>query len=147
MEANKTTINYTKSEYMIVTNKKLKPKFEIKINNICLTEADSVKYLGVLMDKNLTWKPHIVAISIEIAWGSWALTRLRRYVNQKTLLKVNYSMIFPYLHYCITTWGSCSRANLTPLVSLQNGLFTLSVVLKTTSSPITTTKLGRYTFC
>ena len=28
-------------------------------------------------------------------------------------------MIFPYLQYCITTWGSFSRSNLTPLVSLQ----------------------------
>ena len=54
MEANKLTTNYTKSEYMIVTNKKLKHKFEIKINNICLTEADSLKDLGVLTDKNLT---------------------------------------------------------------------------------------------
>ena len=119
MEANKLTINYTKSEYMIITNKKLKHKFEIKINNICLTEADSVKYLGVFIDKNLTWKPHIAAISTKIARGSWALTRLKRYVNQKTLLTVYYSMIFPYLQYCITTWGSCCRSNLTPLVSLQ----------------------------
>ena len=54
MEANKLTINYSKSEYMIVTSKKLKHKFEIKINNICLTEADSVKYVGVLIDKNVT---------------------------------------------------------------------------------------------
>ena len=119
MEANKLTINYTKSEYMITTNKKLKHKLEIKINNICLTEDDSVKYLGVLIDKNLTWKPHTAAISTKIAKCSWALTRLKRYVNQKTLLTVYYSIIFLYLQYCITTWGSCSRSNLTPLVSLQ----------------------------
>ena len=100
-------------------NKKLKHKFEIKINNICLTEADSVKYLGVLIDKNLTWKPHIAAISTKTARGSWALTRLKRYVNQKTLLTVYYSMIFPYLQYCITIWGPCSRCNLTFVVSLQ----------------------------
>ena len=42
------------------------------------TEAESVKYLGVLIDKNLTWKPLIAAISTKIAWGSWALTRLKR---------------------------------------------------------------------
>ena len=70
MEANKLTTNYTKSEYMITTNKKLKHKFEIKTNNICLTEADSVKCLGVFIDKNLTWKPHIAAISIKIDRGS-----------------------------------------------------------------------------
>ena len=37
--------------------------------NICLTEADSVKYLGLLKDKNLTWKPHVVAISTKLARG------------------------------------------------------------------------------
>ena len=84
-----------------------------------MTEADSVKYLRVLIDKNFTWKPHIAAISTKIAKGSWALTRLKTYVNQKTLLTVYYSMIFPYLQCCITTWGSCSPSNLTPLVSLQ----------------------------
>ena len=73
----------------------------------------------MLIDKNLTWKPHIAAISTKIARVSWALTRLKRYVNKKALLTVFYSMIFPYLQYCITTWGSFYRSNLTPLVSLQ----------------------------
>ena len=71
------------------------------------------------MDKNLTWKPHIAVISTKIAKGSWARTRLKRYLDQKTLLTVCYSMISLYLQCCITTWGSCSRSNLTPLVSLQ----------------------------
>ena len=35
MEANKLTINYTKSDNMIVTNKKLKHKIESQLNNIC----------------------------------------------------------------------------------------------------------------
>ena len=38
IEANKLAINYTKSEYMFVTNKKLKHKFEIQISNICLRQ-------------------------------------------------------------------------------------------------------------
>ena len=155
MEANKLTINYTKSEYMIITYKKLKHKFEIKINNICLTEADSVKYLGVFIDKNLTWKPHIAAISTKIARGSWALTRLKRYVNQKTLLTVYYSMVFPYLQYCITTWGSCFRSNLTPLVSLQRRIIRVIIGAdyRAHSKPLflqlqlTSTKPGRYIFC
>ena len=154
MEANKLTINYTKSEYMIITNKRLKRKFEIKINNICLTEADSVNYLGVLIDKNLTWKPHIAAISTKIARSSWVLARLKRYVNHKTLLTVYHSMIFPYLQYCITTWGSCSHSNLTPLVSLQKRIIRVisGADYRAHSKPLfsnysTTTKPGRYIFC
>ena len=75
---------------MIVTNKKLRHKFELEINNMCVTEADFVKYLGVLIDKNLTWKPPIAAISTKIAKGFWALTRLKRYVKKK--LTIYYSL-------------------------------------------------------
>ena len=49
MEVNKLTTNYTKSECIIETNKKLKHKFELKINNMCVIEGDSVKYLDVLI--------------------------------------------------------------------------------------------------
>ena len=87
IEANKLTINYTKSKYMIVTNKQIKHKFQCEINNIYLTEADSVKYLGVLIDKNLTWKPHMAAFSTKIARGFWGLTRLKTYVKQKPFKK------------------------------------------------------------
>ena len=153
MEANKLTINYTESEFMIVTHKKLKHTFEIKINTICLTEADSVKYFGVLIDKNLTWKPHIAAVSTKVASGSWVLTKLKRYVNQKTHLTVYYSIIFPYVQYCFTAWGSCSHSNLTPFGVIIKTDYShykccwLSGSLKTTFFPITTTKLGRYIFC
>ena len=49
MEANKLTINYTKSEYMIVTNKKLKHKFEIQINNICLRQKLNLSNIWVYL--------------------------------------------------------------------------------------------------
>ena len=103
---------------MIVTNKKFKRKFEFKIDNKCLTEADSAKYLGVLIEKNVTLKPHIAG-SIKIARGFWALTRLKRFAKRKTLLTVYNSMVFPYLQYCITTCGYSSRSNKIPLVSFQ----------------------------
>ena len=40
-----------------------------------LIDWSDVKTLKV--EHDLTWKPHIVAISIKVAGGSWALTRLK----------------------------------------------------------------------
>ena len=115
MNANKLTINYSKSNFMLFTTKKKKSKFKLEINNNHITESDSVKYLGVKIDNKLIWKTYIE----HIAWGSWALTRLKKYVSKQTLIKIYYSMIYSHLRYCITTWGSASKTTLMPLVRLQ----------------------------
>ena len=117
MNANKLTINY--SNFMLFTNKKKKSKFKLEINNNHITESDSVKYLGVIIDNKLIWKTRIEHICSKMAKGSWALTRLKKYVSKQTLIKIYYSMIYSYLRYCITNWGSASKTTLMPLVKLQ----------------------------
>ena len=119
MNANKLTISYSKSNFMLFTNKKKKGKFKLEINNNQITESDSVKYLGVIIDNKLNWKTHIEHICSKIVKGSWALTRLKKYVSKQTLIKIYYSMIYLHLRYCITTWGSASKITLMPLIKLQ----------------------------
>ena len=53
--ANKLTLNTTKSNFMIIKprQKKLSKKIEISINNESLRDSDCVKYLGVLIYKDL----------------------------------------------------------------------------------------------
>ena len=117
MNANKLTINYSKSNFMLFTSKKKKSKFKLEINNNHITEPDSVKYLGVIIDNKLIWKTHIEHICSKMAKGSWALTRLKKYVSKQTLIKIYYSMIYSHLRYCITTWGSASKSVRAELLS------------------------------
>ena len=110
MNANKLTIKYFKSNFMLFTSKKKKSRLRLEINNNHITESDSVKYLGVIItDNKLIWKPHIERICSKIANGSWARTRLKKYVSKQTLIKIYYSMIYSHLRYCITTWNSASK--------------------------------------
>ena len=44
---------------MLFASKKKKSKFKLEMNNNNITESDSVKYLGVLIDTNLFGK-HIL---------------------------------------------------------------------------------------
>ena len=119
MNANKLTINYSKSNFMLFASKKKKRKFKLEINNNHITESESVKYLGVIIDNKLIWKTHIEHICSKIVKGSWALTRLKKYVSKQTLIKIYYSMIYSHLRYCITTWGSAYKTTLMPLIKLQ----------------------------
>ena len=63
LASNKLTLNMKKSKFMLVTRKKKFPDLSFKINNAALESCDYYKYLGVVIDKNLNWNPHIAHIS------------------------------------------------------------------------------------
>jgi len=69
MKLNKLSINYKKTEYIIVINKKEKPSFNLKLDNKIIHQNSSVKYLVVLNDDSLSWKPQInkVCSKLEIS--------------------------------------------------------------------------------
>ena len=51
--------------------------------------------------------------------GSWALLKLRNYVDTTTLKTVYYALIYSYLQYCVSTWGLASTTVLDPLVRIH----------------------------
>jgi len=51
----------------------------------------------------------------KLSSGSWALLKLRDYVNLKTLITAYYSLVYSHLQYCITSWGSASAKTMDPL--------------------------------
>ena len=56
MKTNKLTINYDKTKYMIITQKKKKPQSEVKIGKNTIEEVSQIKYLGVFCYEKLSWK-------------------------------------------------------------------------------------------
>ena len=67
LASNKLTLNVKKSKFMIVTRKRDVPDLSIRINNVPLEQCDSYKYLGVMIDKDLSWKSHVEYISPKIS--------------------------------------------------------------------------------
>ena len=67
MNANKLTYNYSKSIFRLFTSQKIKSKFKLEINNNHITEYNSVKYFGVIIDNKLIWKTHNKHICSKIA--------------------------------------------------------------------------------
>ena len=59
---NKPSINYSKSEFMIITKKQFKHKFEIVIEDNKIKQKSFEKYLGVLIDDKLNWKHQLKQI-------------------------------------------------------------------------------------
>ena len=119
LKRNKLFINHSKSNYIIFHKARIKHKFCIKLDGQELSQTNSTKYLGVHIDNKLNWKSHVSYLKAKLARNCYAITKLKNYVGEETLKLVYYSLIYPYLQYCITSWGTASKCNLDPLVKIQ----------------------------
>ena len=82
-----------------------------------------VKYLGVLIDKNLSWKYHIKYhidfIALKISKTIGIISRLRHFIPNPILLNIYRSLIYPYISYGLLVWGQASKTNLNKILVLQ----------------------------
>ena len=84
-----------------------------------------VKYLGVLIDDNLSWKHHINYIATKISKGIGIIARLRHSVPHTTLLNIYRSLIEPYNSYCLVAWGQATSTHLKKIVISQKRVLRL----------------------
>ena len=64
-----------------------------------LESKEYIKYLGILIDKNLTWKHHIDTVSLKINKTVGLFAKLRHFVPRQILLKIYQSLIYPHITY------------------------------------------------
>ena len=75
-----------------------------KINiilDVSLKRVNSTKFLGVIINKNLTWKNHIDAISKTISRNTGRLTKMKQYVPQYILYSLYCTLVLPYINYTV----------------------------------------------
>ena len=108
LSINKLCLNVDKSNYVIFSSSQRKIHYSIKIfiNLVKIKERKIIKYLGVIIDKNLKWKNHIHELSRKIAKSIGILSKLRHFV-QKSTFQLYYSITWldtynKFLHDNIT---------------------------------------------
>ena len=114
LNANKLTLNAKKSNYVIFRSHQRKLNYSVKIEMIdnctqiptTLQCEDHVKYLGILLDSNLSWKFQINNVALKISRTVGVVARLRHFVPCTTLLNIYQSLILPYLTYGLAAWSS-----------------------------------------
>ena len=125
--ANKLTLNTKKSNYVLFhpRQRATANRLHIKVfdceHNVFehLEQKDCVKYLGVLIDSNLSWQYHINYISLKISKTIGIISRLRYVLPTSILLHIYRSLIHPYVSYGLSVWGQTSKSNLEKILILQ----------------------------
>lgn len=93
------------------------------LNDRQLNQADDTKYLGMHMDRRLTWKKHIFTkrkqLGLKLRQMYWLIGRQSQLTMESKLLLYK-AIIKPVWTYGIQLWGTASNSNLEILQRFQN---------------------------
>ena len=103
--SNKLSLNIDKTHYIIfhTPHSKIPENTNLQLKNANLKRAQCIKFLGVFVNENLSWKPQMVWLlqKTKVCYG--IVRKIQPYLNKKTLLLYN-ALIKSHLQYCILTW-------------------------------------------
>ena len=127
LTSNKLTLNISKSNFIIFHPKRKKPNYKPKIclfdnekNEYATLESkEYIKYLGILIDKNLTRKHHIDTVSLKISKTVGLLAKLRHFVPRQIILKIYESLIYPYITNELAAWCQAAKTHINKILLLQ----------------------------
>ena len=91
----------------------------IKINGEKIPFCTHTKFLGVNIDNNLTWKPHINHIVTKISKGVGILLHLSKELPKNILTLIYKTLFLPYFTYCCITWGLAYHTYINKLFNIQ----------------------------
>ena len=86
----------------------------------------------VRIDKNLTWKDHINTVSIKLNKANAMLSKIRHYVDRKTLKLIYHAIFESHLYYASLVWAQNS-SSIKRLYILQKKALRLMYFLKRNS--------------
>lgn len=114
-DLNKLSLNLSKTKYMVFTNKETSDNIKITINGNEIERVNYIKFLGVIVDCKLTWKPHIQNVQRKISKTIAILYKLQYILNTNALYLLYCSLITPYLTYGIEIWGNTYKTRTHPI--------------------------------
>ena len=115
--ANKLSLNVGKTKFSLFHKSGKKYSIPshlptLKINNHDTERVHTMKFLGVLLDDNLSWKEHIKYLENKIAKNIGLMYRAKPFLDKESLLALYYSYINSHRNYANLAWSSTYLTNL-----------------------------------
>ena len=125
---NRLTVNYAKTEYIDFS----KPastsadRIALKMDGNLIRKVNESKFLGVQIDKDISWRGHIGKVLTKVRQTMGIIGRARGFMTGPQLLLLYNTMVLPHLQYCLLNWGNfkgdCNTGLRGRLLSLQKSL-------------------------
>ena len=92
---------------------------KIQINGHVIKEVDQTKFLGIIIDNNLTWQPHVENLHKRLKSATGTLRRIRHNISKENFESLYYALFESHITYGITLFGSIAKSHLEKLFRAQ----------------------------
>ena len=106
VKANRLLLIVEKTNYALFHKNSIKDKIPLKmpvlkIGNKIIERTSYIKFLGVMLDENLSWKDRIKTIENKAAKNVGLLHCAKRFLDETSLKAIYFSYIHSYLNYAL----------------------------------------------
>jgi hypothetical protein len=123
LDANKLSLNFDKTSFMFFHANKRSTSHEIPLlsyNNIKISHTASTKYLGFILDNQLSLSLHIQHIAAKLRKWVGVFYKIAPFLNIESKYLVYFSLCQSTLLYGIELYGHAPSKDLQSLYTLQN---------------------------
>ena len=104
--------------------KKLEGDLKMKLCGKTLYPTESVKYLGVKIDINLSWQYHVNDLFTKLNRANALIFKMRKDFSPKMLRSIYFAFSDSYLSYCCLVWAH-NCGTIQRIMILQKKSFTI----------------------
>lgn len=132
LDFNELTLNVDKSKYISFsltdTNRPNFTFLQLPRTTYKINEVISIKYLGIIVDKNLKWSIHVNNLCTKVRRLVLKFYEIRKFMSIKLLRIIYKSLVESILQYAIVVWGGLYANALEPLNVIQK--YILKIMLQ-----------------
>ena len=89
------------------------------LNGRKIPQVRKIKFLGVIIDDELSWLDHIEHIEYKLKSSLALIKRIKKFIPSSQFLNVYHSLFLSHLSYSISSWGGVSAYRLDKIFSIQ----------------------------
>ncbi len=112
------SLNIKKTKFSLFSpNRQITTNQSISLNNIRITQVGStlcdksIKFLGIYLDDNLSWKTHIQNLISKLSFILFTLNKIKNILPHSALKSLYFTLIHCNLIYGLIVWGNSSSVS------------------------------------
>ena len=103
LRANHMCLNAKKTKFILFNRNRDSQNLQLKIDDVNLERVQNFNFLGLLVNENLDWTPHISVISLKLARALGIMRRLSTFIPKHIMHTIYFSLFHSQLNYQILT--------------------------------------------
>ena len=106
-QSNLLTLNCDKTHFLqFLTKKHNEIKMQIISSNTIITNINSTKFLGLIIDRTLSWKDHITGLTSKLSKACYAMWVIKPFMSLNVMKMIYYSCVHSVISYGLTFWSN-----------------------------------------